>query len=212
MRDFQDFDVDGRRRRPTAFPWGIYVVSAGCGLVTLLASRLVMTGGAAEQAFGALLAVLSLATCVGITLRVNALRLLLLALLYLSYVADILLILHGWQMGHGIRYGRIFIRMALTVATILYLQRSDVRAVFVDERTGSTGEVRKKLARRVGSSLIGTMCGFLSFLVLLIGNNAAPLGIEPSAINALFFALFFVGGLGGFVISVLFGAADPKGE
>lgn len=211
MQDFQNFDVDtprSSRRQPPEFPWGIYVVSATCGLVTLLALRLVMTGSTTEQLLGGIFAILSLALCVGIALRANLFRLLLLALLYLSYVADVLLIVYAWQAGSEIRFGRVFLRMALTVATILYLQRSDVRLAF----GAVSGEVRRKLASWLAGSLLGSMCGFATFLALLIGNNAGSLGIEPNTMNVLFLALFFLGGLGGLLVSFLFRTKDVQGD
>lgn len=213
----QDLDHDGmvgRRLSPPGkphLPWGIYVISAACGLVAILAVSSFLKGNATERWFGGFCAVASLLLGVGIVLRINLFRVSLLFLLYASVLAEFVLVLSSWQAGAGIGYGIIFVRLGLTVWAIIYLQRSDVSLAFAKQDLRPGGDHSQqdatftprenRSASTVANCLRGVMSGFACFILLLICINAGRWRVTTDWIHSLFFGLVVCGGIIGFLVS-----------
>jgi hypothetical protein len=139
-----------RTRPAVPVPWGIYVISAFWGVVAVVLPLflVVLPLFAGRPIPGAewlaiVMAPLALLFCVGMALRINWVRLVLIGLLGGSLVLDAVLV--AWLlMAQGFhRLGSTATRVGLTVWMICYLLREPVRRAFVQKRAGEE-EINEK--------------------------------------------------------------------
>lgn len=133
------------RERATDPPptlWGIYLISAVYGLAAALMVWLYLHGTGTGRTFALICGPICAVICVGIGLRVNAIRVALICLLCVAVVGDALFFAYSLAGVVGaVQFPdnvnpiesvlKILKRLPLTVAMVVYLYRPVVREAFV---------------------------------------------------------------------------------
>ncbi|MEI8120497.1 MAG: hypothetical protein WCI20_00485 [bacterium] len=163
----------------TRRPWGIYVIAAVYAVATFLCGVLVFIGTPAGRVFGLILVPICLILSIGIACRINLVRKILVALLFIAVVGDGLFLVFFVAAYLGVvnapahmspvkQMVTIAFRIGPTIAMLYYLMRSDVRQAFVTKMPNQVSDATSEPAPSADSSSHQGSRNILIMISLLI--------------------------------------------